>query len=243
MAASMETLGIGGHEHFAEKIFEKVAGLPKLQTVELTQSEYDQLTPEQKSDPNKLYMVEGSGNYLKFQEISAEDYENLTNEQKMDPYTVYMVPGDGTYFRVIDISQEDYDDLPPEEQANPNNLYLIDDGVTDNHTAVVTAERLTGGSDDSILVTSMAYNDMKDLFEQGYDILIKYTYEEYAMDALQRSKVQYFRLKYYEFLSSTLPSIDVDQSYLYFTSNNTGYEYRIGAAYNADSNRLVEVAI
>lgn len=126
MAASMETLGIGGHEYFAEKIFEKVKGLPSgVQMVELTKNEYDALTPEQKADPTKLYLVPGDGKYLKFQEISAADYEALSQEEKMDPYTVYMTPGDGTYFRVIDISQEDYDALPEAEKTNPNNLYLI----------------------------------------------------------------------------------------------------------------------
>ena len=126
MAARMETMGIGGHEYLAEKIFEKVKGLPKdLEMVELTKNEYDALTPAQKADPTKLYLVPGAGKYLKFQEISAEDYEALSQEEKMDPYTVYMTPGDGTYFRVIDITQEEYDALPEGEKTNPNNLYLI----------------------------------------------------------------------------------------------------------------------
>lgn len=148
MAASMETLGIGGHEYFAEKIFEKVKGLPKdLELVELTKNEYDALTPEQKADPTKLYLVPGDGKYLKFQEISAADYEALSQEAKMDPYTVYMTPGDGTYFRVIDITQEEYDALTPEEKANPNNLYLIPGDDVEYLTKTV-ADTLYAGIND-----------------------------------------------------------------------------------------------
>ena len=147
MAASMETLGIGGHEYFAEKIFEKVKALPNLKLVELTKNEYDALTPTQKADPTKLYLVPGDGKYLKFQEISAADYEALSQEAKMDPYTVYMTPGDGTYFRVIDISQEDYDALSSEEKANPNNLYLIPGDDVEYLTKTV-ADTLYAGIND-----------------------------------------------------------------------------------------------
>lgn len=148
MAASMETLGIGGHEYFAEKIFEKVKGLPKdLELVELTKNEYDALTPEQKADPTKLYLVPGDGKYLKFQEISAADYEALSQEEKMDPYTVYMTPGDGTYFRVIDISQEEYDALSEAEKTNPNNLYLIP-GEDAEYLTKTEADTLYAGIND-----------------------------------------------------------------------------------------------
>ena len=148
MAASMETLGIGGHEYLAEKIFEKVKGLPKdLELVELTKNEYDALTPAQKADPTKLYLVPGAGKYLKFQEISAEDYEALSQEAKMDPYTVYMTPGDGTYFRVIDITQEEYDALPEGEKTNPNNLYLIPGDDVEYLTKTV-ADTLYAGIND-----------------------------------------------------------------------------------------------
>ena len=126
MAANMETLGIGGHELFAEKIFEKIKDLPSgVQMVELTKQEYDALTPEQKADPTKLYVVPGDGSYLKFREISSADYDALTDEEKMDPTTVYLTPGTGTYFQVIDISQEDYDALSEEEKTDPQKLYLI----------------------------------------------------------------------------------------------------------------------
>lgn len=130
MSESMEVLGIGGHEAFAESMFMKlkdIMGTSDLEIVELTKQQYDALTPQEKADPNKLYLVDGDGSYLKFVEISAEEYEALTDEEKYDPSVVYMTPGTGTYFRVIDISQEDYDELTEEEKLNPNNLYLIQD--------------------------------------------------------------------------------------------------------------------
>lgn len=126
MSASMEVLGIGGHEKLAEDIFTKIKNR-ELTIVEVTKAQYDELTPEQKADPTKLYLVPGSGTYPKFREISMADYEALTTEEKNDPSTIYLTPGDGTYFRVIDLTQSEYDELTEDEKTNPNNLYLISD--------------------------------------------------------------------------------------------------------------------
>lgn len=162
MPASYEVLGPGGHEKFAEDIFTKIKNR-ELTIAEVTKEAYDALTPEQKADPTKLYLVPGSGSYLKFKEISAADYDALTPEEKNDPSTVYLTPGDGTYFRVIDLTQEEYDALSEDEKANPNNLYLVTDGEVTKHIVV----RLTWDSTNSCYVADRRLTGSPSLYPEA----------------------------------------------------------------------------
>lgn len=195
-------------------------GGSSLQVVELTQRQYDNLTPEEKADPTKIYAVPGDGNYLKFLEISASDYEALTEEEKLDPYTVYLTPGIGTYFRVIDIDQEDYDNLSQEEKINPNNLYLISDNDNIPKIKIVNCTEIN-----SVLTSDESLFDLVEFIEQGYDISFRYIHEEYngPDSSLSHRCIRMLKMQEYihEFDTTGESHDDIKLTFIVETTNGT----------------------
>ena len=110
-------------------------------TVELTQAQYDALTPEQKNDGTILYILTDVDPDNSGMRISWEDYQALTPEQQADgTYYVYDYPNSEGNGQTI--SKAQWDSMTPEQQSHGTYwVYDYDDDYID-------ASQVTYGSTD-----------------------------------------------------------------------------------------------
>lgn len=81
--------------------WENGTGGSDIDIVELTQEEYDELTPEEKADPTKMYCVPGNGSFFKVIDITQAEYDDLSIAEKQNPQNLYLIDDEVEYSSAV----------------------------------------------------------------------------------------------------------------------------------------------